>query len=78
MAIKANATGGKDLFGAANEATEEDTKSPMVGDSMHTMEGYFNNLEAADINEKHFLEEIVKTMTKLTDTNEVLSKTNSG
>ena len=45
---------------------------------MHAMEGYFDNLAAADINEKQVLEEIFKTMAKLTETNEVLSKTNAG
>ena len=42
------------------------------------MEGYFNNLAAASINEKHVLEEMVKTMANLTKTNKVLSKKNSG
>ena len=77
-AIKEKATGGKDLFGSANEATEEDTKPPIRPNSMHTMKGYFNNLTAAAMNENQVLEEMDKAMSKITETNEVLNKTNAG
>ena len=35
---KAQPLSGKDIFGAANEATEEDMNPPMTKDSMHAME----------------------------------------
>ena len=65
------------MFGVSNEAMEEDMNPPQ-GESMQVMEGYFDNLAAAATNEKHVLEEMVKTMAKLTATNEVLTKTNAG
>ena len=39
--------------------------------------GYFDNLAAAALNEKQVLEDMVKSMPNLTETNEVLTKTNA-
>ena len=36
-AIKAKLTGGKDIYGTVNEATEEDMNPPMKGFSIHAM-----------------------------------------
>ena len=51
---------------------------PMVADSMHVLEGCFKNLAAATTNEKQVLEDMVKPMTQLTETNQISSKTNAG
>ena len=55
-AIKAKATGGKDLFGSANAATastdESEDMNPPMGSNL---EGYFDNLAAAAMNEKQKL-----------------------
>jgi hypothetical protein len=41
------------------------------------MEGYFDNLAAAAINEKDTLEEVVRAIANVTESNEVLTKTNA-
>ena len=61
-----------------NEATEETDMNPLISDSMDALLGYFDNLAAAATNEKNFLEEMVKTMTALNETNQIITKTNAG
>ena len=61
-----------------NEATEETDMNPMIADLMDALSGYFDNLAAAATNEKNFLEEMVKTMTALNETNQIITKTNAG
>ena len=77
-AIKTKATGGKDLFGSANAATvstdESEDMNPHMGANL---EGYFDNLEAAAMNEKQVLEDLVKSMSKVTTANEALTQTNA-
>jgi hypothetical protein len=75
-AIKANASGGRDQFRAAHAATEmqsEDMNPPMGS----AMEGYFDNLAAAAMNEKDTLAEMVRAIANLTESNEVINKTNA-
>jgi hypothetical protein len=75
-AIKAKASGGRDQFGAAHAATK--TQSEDMHPSMgYAMEGYFDNLAAAAMNEKHTLEEMVRAIANLTESNEILTKTNA-
>ena len=77
-AIKAKATGGKDLFGSAHAATAAEEQSedmnPHIGANL---EGYFDNLAAAAMNEKEVLENLVKSMAKVTTANEVLTQSNA-
>ena len=77
-AIKAKVTGGKDLFGSANAATmstdESEDMNPHMGANL---EGYFDNLAAAAMNEKQVLEDLVKSMSKVTTANEALTQTNA-
>ena len=76
--IKEKATGGKDLFGSANAATvstdESEDMNPPMGANL---EGYFDNLAAAVMNEKQVLEDLVKSMSKVTTANEALTQTNA-
>ena len=77
-AIKVNATGGKELFGSANAATvstdESEDMNPPMGANL---EGYFDNLTAAAMNEKQVLEDLVKSVSKVTTSNEALTQTNA-
>ena len=77
-AIKAKATKGKDLFGSANAATvstdESEDTNPHMGANV---EGYFDNLAAAAMNEKQVLEDLVKSVSKVTTANEALTQTNA-
>ena len=41
------------------------------------LEGYFDNLAAAAMNEKQVLEDLIKSMSKVTVSNEVLTNTNA-
>ena len=41
------------------------------------MEGYFENLAAAAMNEKDTLAEMVRSMANLSESNEILTKTNA-
>ena len=76
-AIKSKATGGKDLFGSANAATVSPDESEDINPPMGAnLEGYFDNLAAAAMNEKQVLEDLVKSMSKVTASNDVLTKTN--
>ena len=52
--------------------------NPPMANSMQAMEVYSDNLMVAAINENQVLEEMVKIMAKLTETNEVFSETNAG
>ena len=75
-AIKAKAASGKDQFGAANAATE--TASEYMNPPMGTaMDGYFDNLAATAITEKQVLEEMMRALANLTESNEILTKTNA-
>ena len=77
-AIKAKATGGKDLFGSANAATvstdESEDMNPHMGANL---EGYFDNLAAAAMNEKEVLENLIKSMAKVATANEALTQSNA-
>ena len=42
-----------------------------------TMEGYFDNLATASMNEKNTLEEMVRALTTLAESNKILTKTNA-
>ena len=79
-AIKATAASGRDQFGAAHAATESQSEdmNPHMGAAMGaTMEGYFDNLAAAAMNDQSTLAEMVRAMSNLTESNEVLTKTNA-
>ena len=77
-ATKSKATGGKDLFGSANAATVSTEKSEDMNPHMGAnLEGYFDNLAAAAMNEKQVLEDLVKSVSKVTASNDVLTKTNA-
>ena len=41
------------------------------------MEGYFDNLAATAITEKQVLEEMMRALANLTESNEILTKTNA-
>jgi hypothetical protein len=75
--IKIKAAGGKDQFGSANAATDEtpppDDNNEPVG--LPALEGYFDNLAAAAVNEKAVLETLVTTNATLTASNAELSAT---
>ena len=81
-AIKATATKGRDQFGAANAATDsqsEDMNPHMgaaMGATMEGMEGYFDNLAQAAMNDQSTLAEMVRALSNLTESNELLTKTN--
>ena len=52
--------------------------NPHMGSAMGaTMEGYFDNLSAAAMNDQSTLAEMVRAMSNLTERNEVLTKTNA-
>ena len=51
----------------------EDMNPPMGAN----LEGYFDNLAAAAMNDKQVLEELVKAMSKVTTANEALTQTNA-
>ena len=52
--------------------------NPHMGAAMEaTMEGYFNNLAQAAMNDQSNLNEMVRSMSNLTESNEVLTKTNA-
>lgn len=75
--IKKKAAGGKDQFGSANAATTEnlppsDSEEPM---GLASLEGYFDNLAAAAVNEKAVLESLVASNATLTTSNAELSAT---
>ena len=75
-AIKAKAMGGKDLFGSANAATASTDESEDMNPPMRAnLEGYFDNLAAAAMNEKQVLEDLVKYVSKVTTSNEALTQT---
>jgi hypothetical protein len=79
-AIKATAASGRDQFGAAHAATESPSEdmNPHMGAAMGaTMEGYFDNLAAAAMNDQSTLAEMVRAISNLTESNEVLTKTNA-
>ena len=79
-AIKATAASGGGQFGSAHAATESQSEdmNPHMGAAMGaTMEGYFDNLAAAAMNEQSTLAEMVRAMSNLTESNEVLTKTNA-
>ena len=71
---------GRDQFGAANAATDSQSEdmNPHMGAAMGaTMEGYFDNLAQAAMNDQRTLAEMVRAMSNLTESNEVLTKTNA-
>jgi hypothetical protein len=74
-AVKAKAAGGKDLFGLANAATmstdESEDMNPPMGANL---EGCFDNLAAAAMNEKQVLEDLIKSMAKFAMENEASRK----
>ena len=79
-AIKVTAASGRDQFGAAHAATESQSEdiNPHMGSAMgSTMEGYFDNLAAEAMNDQSTLAEMVRAMSNLTESNEVLTKTNA-
>ena len=68
-AINAIAASGRDQFGAAHAATESQLEdmNPHMGSAMGaTMEGYFDNLAAAAMNDQSTLAEMVRAMSNLT------------
>ena len=79
-AIKAKASSGRDQLGAAHAETESQSEdmNPHMGAAMGAkMEGYFDNLAAAAMNDQSTLVEMVRAMSNLTESNEVLTKTNT-
>ena len=50
--------------------------NPPAPASLQAMEGYFDNIDAAAINEKQVLEEMVRALANLTKSNEILTKSN--
>ena len=76
--IKAQANEGSVKFGAVNSATQlettqnVETKQGVDDGGMKALEGYFDNLAAAAVNEKSVLEKLVANNTKLVTTNENL------
>ena len=79
-AIKATTASGRDQFGSTHTATESQSEdmNPHMGSAMGaTMEGYFDNLAAAAMNDQSTLAEMVRSMSNLTESNEVLTKTNA-
>ena len=73
--IKAQANEGTVKFGAANSATHLETTQNVENNQgvddggMKYLEGYFDNLAAAAVNEKSVLENLVANNTKLAATN---------
>ena len=83
-AIKATAASERDQFGSAHAATESQSEdmNPHMGAAMGaamgaTMEGYFDNLVQAAMNDQSTLAEMVRALSNLTESNEVLTKTNA-
>jgi len=77
-AIKAKATRAKDLFGSDNAATVSDEHSEDMNPHMGAnLEGYFDNLAAAAMNEKEVLENLIKSMAKVATANEALTQSNA-
>ena len=76
--IKAQASEGNAKFGAANSAAHKETtqnveKHQVIDDGgMKVLEGYFDNLTAAAVNENSVLEQLVVNNTKLVATNKNL------
>ena len=76
--IKRKATSGKSQFGTAYSATpplEEDTAGNDQPLSQAALNGYFDNLAAAEMNEKSVLEELVTNLTTLTISNAEMATT---
>ena len=77
--IKAQANDGTAKFGVANSASCQDTTRP-TGDNqlevedggIKALEGYFDNLSAAAVNEKSVLQKLVLNNTMLATSNESL------
>ena len=79
-AIKATAASGRDQFGSSHAATESQSEdmNPHMGAAMGaTMEGYFDNLAQAAMNDQSTIAEMVRAMSNFTKSNEVLTKTNA-
>ena len=77
--IKAQANDGTTKFGAANYAACQDTPKPTVDNQLEledviikALEGYFDNLAAAAVNEKYVLQQLVLNNTTLATSNESL------
>ena len=76
--VKAQANEGAVKFGVANVAArfetthEVETNHGIDKGGMKSLEGYFDNLAAAAVNEKSVLEQLVSNSTKLAATNEDL------
>ena len=78
VSIKAKAAGGKDQFGGtANAATDVSDMNPHMPVSLQAMEGYYDTIGATAITEKQVLEEMVRDMSNLTESKEILMKTNA-
>ena len=76
--IRAHANEGTAKFGAANSAAHQETR-PTVNNQLEVeyggtqdLEGYFDNLTAAAINEKSVLQQLVLNTTTLVTSNESL------
>ena len=77
--IKAQANDGTAKFGAENSAARQDTTRPTVNNQLEVedggiraIEGYFDNLYAAVVNEKSVLQQLVLNNTMFTTSNESL------
>ena len=77
--VKAQANDGSIKFGAANSAARQETANPPLdnqleedGSDLKTLEGYFDNLDAAAVNEQVFLKQLVLNNTTLATSNESL------
>ena len=77
--MKSQANNGSIKFGAANSAALQETANPPFdnqlegdGGDLETLEGYFDNLAAAAVNEKGVLEQLVLDNTTLATSNESL------
>ena len=77
--VKAQANDGSVQFGAANSVSHQETATPPLenqleedGGDLKTLEGYFDNLNAAAVNKKGVLQQLVLNNTTLSTSNESL------
>ena len=77
--VKAQAKDGSAKFGASNYAARQDKPTPPLDNKLEeedvgikSLEGYFDNLVAASVNENSVLQQLVLNNTTLTTSNESL------
>ena len=77
--VKSQANNGSVKFGAANSAARQETADPPLenqleedGGYLKTLEGYFNNLAAAAVNEKWVLQQLLLNNNTISTSNKSL------